>query len=118
MCAIDALGAGAMYGRDVDVLSACRLCGTEIRATTLGQGDALGQVSPERCVVWLDQTYSQSAATSCCLATAFFCSDGHLDEWLNGQKSRRDGMRLSMFEALEVGRAIFGPVLRVAEPSR
>ena len=118
MCAIDALGAGAMYGCNVGVVSACRYCGSEIRATTAGKGKALGKVSPEYTVVWLDQTYSKSAATSCCLATAFFCSDDHLDGWLSAQTFRRDGMRLSMFEALEVGKAIFGPVLRAPVQAR
>jgi len=115
MCAVDALGTGAMYGCDVDIISACRHCKERIRITTANMGEALGRASPDSSVIWYELTYRQSAAVSCCQATAFFCSDEHLERWFRAQKSRRAGLRLSLVEALEVGRAIFGPVLRRAQ---
>ena len=111
MCAIDALGTGAMYAREVEIVSACRSCGAEVRICTADEGRGLGAVSPETAVVWYDFAYADSAAASCCRTIAFFCSDAHLERWLNAQSPRPHGMRLSMPEALEVGRAIFGPVL-------
>jgi alkylmercury lyase len=112
MCAIDALGTGAMYGRDVEIDSRCRFCGDGIRIVTAEQGMALDAVLPAGAVVWYDLAYGDSAAISCCPTIAFFCSDEHLARWLEAQTDRRYGMRLSITEAHEVGQAIFGPVLR------
>ena len=38
MCAVDALGAGAMFGHDAVIHSSCRHCGREVRGSTRGQG--------------------------------------------------------------------------------
>ncbi len=112
LCAIDALGVGAMYRADAPVTSSCRLCSETIRITTSGAGRALQSVAPEGAVVWYDYAYAGSASSSCCPVIAFFCSDEHLRRWLDGQTPQRRGARLAMDEALELGRAIFGPVLR------
>ncbi len=111
LCAVDALGAGAMYRSDIAIESSCRQCGKEIRLTTAGHGRAVQSASPAETVVWYDSDYFVSAATSCCPAIAFFCSDAHLKTWLDTQIPGRSGLGLSLAEALEVGRAIFGPVL-------
>lgn len=107
LCAVDALGAGAMYQRDVAVESRCRACDGPIRIATADLGKTVSTVSPPETVVWYDTSYDGSAASSCCTRIAFFCSDGHLNEWRGG----RSGHRLSVEEALEVGRALFAPVL-------
>lgn len=111
LCAIDALGTGAMYGTDISVQSACALCDDAMHVTTADMGRTLAEISPASTVVWYDFSYSGSAAASCCRTIAFFCQDNHLRRWLDAQAPSRRGMRLSMSEALEVGRAIFGPVL-------
>lgn len=118
LCAIDALGAGAMYKTDVAIESACRFCGDAVHVATADNGLALAKVSPEGAVVWYDFAYGGSAAASCCPTIAFFCSDDHLQRWADAQLPSRDGMRLSMSEALEVGRAIFGPVLQSPQPKQ
>ncbi|MBI1774463.1 MAG: hypothetical protein HYR63_03860 [Proteobacteria bacterium] len=114
LCAVDALGMGSMYRRDVAIQSACRCCGTEIRITTAQRGTALASRSPAGSVVWYDHAYEQTAAASCCPMIAFFCSDAHLQVWLTRQVPARIGCRLALDEAFEVGRAIFGPVLSPA----
>jgi alkylmercury lyase len=112
LCAVDALGVGSMYGRDVSIESSCHLCGAEIRIATAQDGAALESVSPASAVVWYDADYSGScAATSCCPSITFFCSDDHLQHWLSSRAAQRQGYRLSPDEALEMGRALFGPVL-------
>lgn len=116
LCAMDALGVGAMYRRDVTIESPCRRCGAAIHVATADEGRTLRDVGPARAVVWYDFAFSGSAATSSCTAIAFFCSDDHLRDWLEAQKKRREGVRLTMDEALEMGRAIFGPVLVEARP--
>ncbi len=118
LCAIDALGVGSMYRNDVTIESRCRFCSETIRIVTAAEGRALRSVSPTDAVVWYDFAFEGSAATSCCPIIAFFCSEGHLRRWLDGQKPQREGVCLTMDEALQVGRAIFGLVLAAPVPAQ
>ncbi len=111
MCAIDALGVGAMYGRDVAIRSACRHCGQAVRVSTMGRGEAISAVEPEGAVVWSGIRYSDNcAANSLCRVLVFFCSDGHLQAWRDAHDPDAPGYRLTIDEALEVGKAIFRPI--------
>jgi hypothetical protein len=119
LCAIDALGAGAMYRQDTAIASSCDFCGAEIRIETRDNGTRLGAVSPETAVVWYDAAYAGGcAATSCCPGIVFLCSDDHLRRRLASRGARRDGYRLSPNEALEIGRALFEPALAEPTPNR
>ena len=112
MCAVDALGIGAMCDRDIAIDARCRHCGAPIRITTRDRGRALADVQPAMAVVWLSVRYKdECAANSLCAATAFFCTDDHLAAWGRERHSNEPGFRLSIDEALEVGRAIFGQSL-------
>jgi alkylmercury lyase len=114
LCAIDALGAGGMFRADATIESSCRHCGTSIEISTSQSGRAVSYARPASAVVWYDLAYSQAAATSCCPSIGFFCCDEHLQQWLAGPTTRRAGYRLAIDEALEVGRALFEPVLAPA----
>ncbi|MPZ10578.1 MAG: hypothetical protein GEU89_10270 [Kiloniellaceae bacterium] len=115
MCAIDALGAGAMYERDIVVHSRCRACDRSISVEIQAHGTALASYSPQRAVVWTGLRYADNcAASSLCTVMAFFCSDEHLEEWRTANHPDIQGHRLSMEEAHELGMAIFGPMLRAA----
>ena len=116
LCAIDALGVADMYGTDIKVTLLCHHCGSSVCVETAAQGKALKHVVPDSAVVWYDFAYEGSAATSCCPAIAFFCSDEHMRRWLDHQNPQRDGINLTMDEALEVGRTIFGLVLVDTSP--
>jgi hypothetical protein len=108
MCAIDALGIGAMYDRDVRIRSTCRLCGTSIEIATLNRGRELAYWTPEMAIVWSGISYEHAcAANSLCKVLAFFCSDEHLAAWRRQQANESPGFRLSMEEGLEAARAIF-----------
>lgn len=112
MCAIDALGVGAMCGQDVEISSKCRFCGAPITITTDDLGRTLGAVDPATVVIWSGTRYEDGcAATSMCTTIAFFCSDGHLEAWRAAQNPKAPGLRLSIDEALQAGRAVFGPSL-------
>jgi alkylmercury lyase len=115
LCAVDALGVGAMFQQDVVVMSRCRTCGADIRIATANHGRTLQSIQPANTVVWYDLSFAGCAATSCCPEIAFFCSDTHLQAWRNDAGSGTAGRRLLPTEALEVGRALFGPLL--AEPA-
>jgi len=112
MCAVDALGIGAMIDRDVAITSRCRHCGAPIRITTRDRGRALAHVEPQTAVMWQSVRYEGAcAANSVCATTAFFCSDDHLSAWRREQAADEAGFRLSIEEGLEAGRAVFGPSL-------
>lgn len=112
MCAVDALGIGAMIGRDTAITSACSYCGEEIRIATRDQGRALTGVEPESAMMWQSVRYEGAcAASSLCAATVFFCSDDHLSSWRHERSAHEPGFKLSIAEALEAGRALFGPSL-------
>jgi mercury(II) reductase len=112
MCAVDALGIGAMTDRDIAIASRCRHCGAPIRIATRDQGRALAEAAPEAAVVWLSVHYEGAcAANSLCATTAFFCSDDHLSAWRRERSKDEPGFRLSIEEGLEAGRALFGPSL-------
>ena len=112
MCAIDALGAGAMCDSDITIHSSCAACGAAVRVATRGRGAALRRVAPRGAAVWLGVRYADGcAADSLCRSIAFFCSDAHLESWRDANHSGVAGYRLSMDEALQAGRAMFAPLL-------
>jgi len=112
MCAVDALGVGAMLDRDIEITSRCWHCGSPINVSTRDHGRSLDTVNPRSAVVWLSVRYEGGcAANSLCSTTAFFCSDDHLAAWRKQRAADEPGFRLSIEEALEAGRAIFGPSL-------
>jgi mercuric reductase len=112
MCAIDALGAGAMYGRDVEIYSCCRACGAPVTIATRARGRALADVQPGSAVVWSGIRHTGGcAAGSICTIIAFFCDDAHLEAWRGEHHSEAPGFCLSIDQALQAGRAIFGPSL-------
>jgi hypothetical protein len=100
-----------MYRTDASIDSSCTFCTSKIYAATALRGRALRTMSPPEAVVWYDFSFAGYAAASCCPSIVFFCSDEHLQAWLNSRSPRPEGVRLSMVEALEVGGAIFGPIL-------
>jgi mercuric reductase len=119
MCAVDALGTGAMFSTDVDIESRCRACGIRIQIATKERGMALDRVTPSTTVVWSGVRYENGcAATSICTTIAFFCTDAHLEEWRRVTHSDTKGYRLTSDEAMQVGRAIFAPVLKPAQGSK
>lgn len=112
LCAIDALGAARMYRADASIDSTCTFCANKIYVATALHGRALRTMSPPDAVVWYDFAFAGCAAASCCPSIVFFCSNVHLQAWLGAKSPRPDGVRLRMAEALEVGGAVFGPILR------
>ena len=67
MCAVDALGIGAMLDCDVAIESRCRHCGSPIRITTRTQGRALAAVGPQTAVVWLSGRYEGGVPPARCV---------------------------------------------------
>jgi hypothetical protein len=119
LCAIDALGAGAMLGCDAAIESSCRGCGVPIRIATRGGGHALRSVAPTAAVVWAGIRYAGGcSATSGCTVMVFFCSDEHLVAWRERADPDGTGFRLSAEAALQVGKALFVPMLAAGPVAR
>jgi hypothetical protein len=107
MCAVDALGVGAMFGRDVAIESACRACGLPIHIETGGDGTKLQSVGPAESLVWIGLRYAgDCAATSLCTTIALWCGKEHLQAWRE-ENPGLEGHHLPPAEALEVGVALF-----------
>jgi mercuric reductase len=112
LCAIDALGAGDMYRRDVEISSRCRSCGAPVTIATRGRGRAVAEIRPATAVVWSGVRHTDGcAANTMCTVVAFFCEDAHLEAWQAEHHPECPGFRLSIDEALQVGRAFFAPSL-------
>ena len=117
LCAIDALGTGAMLGCDTLIESTCRGCGTPLRITTRDRGRALASVEPAAAVVWSGISYAGGCgATSGCTAKVFFCSDEHLAAWRERTDPDAAGFRLSLDATLQAGKALFVPMLARPAP--
>lgn len=112
MCAIDALGAGPMYGKASVIFSSCLGCAQTVRVATGEGGMTIESVSPKNSIVWsgIRETGGCSADTMC-KVMAFFCSDDCLNLWSANQDQAPKGFRLSMDEGLQMGKAIFMPLL-------
>lgn len=118
MCAVDALGVGAMLGTDTVILSSCASCGREVRIATAENGRAVKEILPAGTFVWLGLGYDgRCAQTSLCTEIVFLCSAAHWRSWRAG-RGAGDGFRLSADEALRVGRAVFAPLLAKPRSSR
>jgi hypothetical protein len=107
MCAIDALGAGAMCRDDTTIRSACGACGAVIVARTAYRGMTLKEVAPPDAVVWIGLRSSGGcAAASLCRELLFFCGDRSLARWRAAHGPVK-GYQLSPEEAFQVGKALF-----------
>ena len=116
LCAIDALGAGDMYGRDVEIRSRCRSCGAPVTIATRDRGRAVAEVRPATAVVWSGIRHTDGcAANTMCPVVAFFCDDAHREAWRAELYPEARGFRLSSDEALQAGRAFFAPSLAGVE---
>lgn len=112
LCAIDALGMGAMLARDTAVESSCPGCGAPVRIATRDKGRALASAAPAAAAVWAGIRYADGCgATSGCTVKLFFCSDGHLAAWRQRADQGAAGFRLSVEAALQVGKGLFVPML-------
>ncbi len=112
LCAIDALGMGAMLACDTAIESSCPECGVPIRIATRDKGRALASVRPAAVVVWAGIQYADGGgATSGCTVKLFFCSDEHLEAWRHRVDPDGAGFRLSVEAALQVGKGLFVPML-------
>lgn len=107
MCALDALGIGAMCHENVVITSPCGFCGREIAGCVKDRGVTLYEIIPESSMVWISLNASyECAADTVCNEFLFFCCDDHLRQWRATHKNV-EGHRLLPEEAFQIGKALF-----------
>jgi len=112
MCAVDALGAGAMLDRNSEIDAVCVQCSGRVFVATAEQGTRVREVTPAGAVVWVGIREDDGpAANSLCTVIRFACGSRHLDDWREAQPPMK-GYPLSVSDGLAVGRGIFGDLLR------
>lgn len=108
MCAIDALGMAAMLGRTVHITSQDPHGGEPIAVTVTAAGQA--SWAPGTAVVFAGQQADGAAAEVCCGHVNFFASAEAAEAWAAAHP-QVTGRVLDQDRALELGAAIFGPLL-------
>ena len=108
MCAIDALGTAPMLDRPAEVISTDPIDGQEIRVSLSPDGSASWQ--PEQAVVVTGRACDGEAFRGCCQVLNFFASPGNAEHYLR-RRTDASGFQISIPQAIESGRLIFGRVL-------
>jgi mercuric reductase len=112
MCAIDALGAGAMARSDARVRSRCARCNAPIKIDIVEHGLAIRSVKPASALVWAGSVEASGcAADTQCATMLFFCDRTHLEDWRTANSADGVGYCLTPAQALQLGGAIFRPFL-------
>ncbi|MHA2008464.1 MAG: alkylmercury lyase family protein [Promethearchaeota archaeon] len=104
MCAIDALGVGFMFNKDISIKSKCFHCDDEIHIGI--ENNEIVSLKPMSTVVWGHMEYSCCAATSLCNNINFFSSTEHFEEWKESVKELQ-GYILQIQEAFFLGKQFF-----------
>jgi hypothetical protein len=110
MCAIDALGVAPMLDRTIEVISRDPITEAEINVWLEPDGTATWQ--PDEAVVVAGRSCDGAAFEGCCQVLNFFASSDNARRYL--RERAVDGFPITIPQAIEVGRAIFGDVLEQA----
>jgi len=108
MCAIDALGMAAMFDRSIAVTSRDPVTDAEINVWL--QPGGTGTWQPDGAVVVAGRCCDGAAFEGCCQVMNFFASSESAARYL--RERAVDGFPITIPQAIEVGRAIFGDVLK------
>lgn len=115
LCAVDALGIPAMLQEAASISSCCAHCGAPVEVQA--RPESLTRYLPSGTVVWVPTSTDDRCPTvhSRCPSISFFCTGEHLEAWRRGE-GEPPGVVLSLLEAFEAGREIFGSFLAQREP--
>lgn len=110
MCAVDALGVAYMLGRPVTVTSRDPQTCDEVRVRVDPDPGTI-DAAPEQSVALAGHVPGAGAlASSCCPVTNFFASETNARDYL-AQNPAIDGQVVSIAQAADAGRALFGQLL-------
>jgi hypothetical protein len=110
MCAVDALGVAFMLNKPVTVTSRDPLTGDEVRVRVDADTGTI-DAAPGQAVALAGHVPGAGAlASSCCPVTNFFASETNARAYL-AQNPGIDGQVVSIAQAADAGRALFGQLL-------
>jgi hypothetical protein len=110
MCAIDALGVAAMLDKPIEVSSHDPISGSEVRVRLHPNDGAAWE--PETAVVLAGSSCASGPSyCGCCDVVNFFDSTETAQQYLL-EHDNVAGKPISIPEAIEAGRAIFGELLK------
>lgn len=110
LCAIDALAIPFMLDASALIRSECFWCHAPIEVRV--EDSEVAGHHPANLVVWYPEKESCGCvATSRCVLINFFCSPDDLAAW-RAANPDEEGTVLSLQEAMDAGRIIFGSLLR------
>lgn len=114
LCAVDALGIPPMLEEEASIFSCCAYCGSPVEVQTQPKG--VTRCLPAETVVWFPTPADDACpvAESRCPSISFFCNRDHLEAWRR-PKEEPSGIVLSLPEAFEAAREIFGSFLTEEE---
>ena len=109
MCAIDALGIAPMFDESIEIASQDPVSGEPIRVHA--DPDGAAEWHPRSAVVVAGVSGGDGTACGgCCQVLNFFVSTGNAEQWL-AERPDVVGEVISVDDAAEAGRAVFGDVL-------
>jgi Alkylmercury lyase len=111
MCAIDALGMAPMFDQSIEVVSRDQVTGERIEIDL--RPDGTGDWQPDQAVVVCGASGDGESCRSCCPVLNFFASPENGERWL-AERPDVQGYVMTMAEAIEAGRTVFGDVLAAA----
>jgi len=111
MCAIDALGIAPMLDLPIEVRSSDPITGDEIQVQIAANAAAHWQ--PAEAVVLAGSACAGPSFSGCCAVLNFFSSAASAEQYLREHPDVR-GHAISLPEALEAGRLVFGSILEDA----
>lgn len=107
MCAIDALGIAPMFGVPITIESTDPMSSDSVRVELRPDGEVSWK--PEGAVVVAGSSCEGAAFRGCCHVLNFFSSRSNAESYLRERGEIR-GMVISIPEAAEAGRCVFGNV--------
>jgi Alkylmercury lyase len=111
MCAIDALGMAPMFDQSIEVVSRDQVTGERIEIDL--RPDGTGDWQPDQAVVVCGASGDGESCRSCCPVLNFFASPENGERWL-AERPDVQGYVMTMAEAIEAERTVFGDVLAAA----
>lgn len=109
MCAIDALGIAPMLGVPVEITSADPTDGSPVRVALSPDGRASWR--PQEAVVLAGRACEGPAFSGCCEVLNFFARQENAERYLREHPEVR-GFPISIPEAIQAGRLVFGDALK------
>lgn len=112
-CATDAFGIHFLLVKDITILSRCPRC--EQPLTIKVKNGRIDSHEPDEIIEFVSREKKCGCnAESLCPFINLFCSDRHLNEWLEGNADLQKGEIFSLQEVVEHGKSIYGDLLNAS----